>query len=131
MNKCKTCGINCIGDYCFKHKPKKPLKKSFIKVNKKPPDVEAIDKMKVFFMSIWNKIPHYSVVSGTYLGQGFSSLYLHHILPKSKYPEAMYDVQNIAILTPAEHAQVEIDMYRYEIINQKRIYLMNKYFKYE
>ena len=44
----------------------------------------------------------------------------HHILPKSKYPEASLDEENIILLTWEEHDQVEMDMYRYEDINNRR-----------
>ena len=54
-------------------------------------------------------------------------MYFHHILPKSKYPEAKYDEENIILLTPQEHSSVESDMYKYEEVNRRRELLKIKY----
>jgi hypothetical protein len=83
--------------------------------------------MRNFFTDIWKERPHYSEVSGTYLGNEAMSTYFHHILPKSKYPELSYDKSNIILLTFSEHESVENDMYKYDIINEKRKELMKKY----
>lgn len=83
--------------------------------------------MKELFVSIWRKKPHRSEVSGKYLGKEPLSVFFHHILPKEKYPQAMFDEENIVILTLEEHEQVEMDMYRFEDINLKRNYLKHKY----
>ncbi len=90
---------------------------------------EAIqsDLLKNFFLLCWKNKPHYSEVSGKFLGNKCSSLYQHHILPKSKYPEVCFDEENIVFLTPDEHASVELDMYKYEYINKKRELLKIKY----
>jgi hypothetical protein len=79
------------------------------------------------FQSIWQKRPHYSELSWTKLGGEISSLYFHHILPKSKYEEAMFDEDNIILLTWNEHENVERDSTRYEEINKRREKLMEKY----
>jgi hypothetical protein len=83
--------------------------------------------MREFFLQIWNKRPHYSEVSGKWLGKEALSVYFHHILPKEKYIDASLDEQNIILLTLEEHDQVEMDMYRYEEVNEKRKQLLNKY----
>ena len=116
---------------CAKHSPKKPFKPSKKTLSYKPKNYEAnydaALKMKNFFMDIWNKKKHYSEVSGDYLGSEALSTYFHHILPKSKYPEAALDEENIILLTLLEHEQVEMDIYRYEEVNQRRIKLLEKY----
>lgn len=33
MNKCTVCGQNCEAEQCFRHKPRKPLKRTRIKTN--------------------------------------------------------------------------------------------------
>ena len=81
----------------------------------------------MFFMDCWNKKPHRSEISGVYLGSEPMSTYFHHILPKSKYPEACFDEENIILLSFIEHQQVESDMYRYEEVNKRREQLKIKY----
>lgn len=128
--KCKTCGKNSEGEYCFQHKPRTPLKqsrkKSSVLVNFAKDNADYIKQMQMF-LSIWKKRKHYSEVSGEYLGNTPLSTYFHHILPKSKYPQACLDEENIVLLTANEHGTVEGDMYKYELINKKREQLKTKY----
>jgi hypothetical protein len=95
--------------------------------HKKLDKVENIQQMRDFFTSLWKKLPHYSQVSGKYLGSEPLTVYFHHILPKEKYPQACLDEENIVLLTIEEHEQIEMDMYRYEEVNNKRNYLKYKY----
>ncbi|MCI4435875.1 MAG: hypothetical protein JHC33_03585 [Ignisphaera sp.] len=146
--KCKTCGKNSDGEYCFQHKQRKPLAQSRLKPTLTPKKgvlvgkslqkssllPQKLDKspskfleMRQFFLSVWNKRPHRSEVSGVYLGSEALSTYFHHILPKSKYPEACLDEENIILLTFIEHQQVESDIYRYEEVNKRREQLKIKY----
>lgn len=83
--------------------------------------------MHEFFLKLWKKFPHQSMVSGKYLGSEPLSVFFHHILPKEKYPEAALDEENIVFLTLEEHDQVEMDMYRYEEVNERRKLLKAKY----
>ena len=83
--------------------------------------------MREFFMLYWKKMPHYSEISGVYLGSEAMSTYFHHILPKEKYPDACFDEENIILLTLEEHSNVENDMYRYEEVNKIRNHLLTKY----
>ena len=128
MPTCKSCGKKCDGEYCFQHKPKKALasNKGFKNV-KKEPAIRQISEMQEFFLQIWKKRQHKSEVSGESLGSEALSTYFHHILPKSKYPAAALDEENIILLTLNEHDQVESDMYRYEEVNNRRIKLLEKY----
>lgn len=126
---CKTCGRNCEGEYCFQHKPRKPLPNS-----KKPTlsrtrniDREAIATMNQFFLGIWRKRRHYSEVSGKFLGNEPLTVFFHHILPKEKFPQAQYDEDNIILLTFDEHTIVENDMYRFDEVNERRKLLKHKY----
>lgn len=84
-------------------------------------------EMHAFFNLIWSKRSHKSEVSGTFLGKEPLTLFFHHILPKSKYPEARLDEENIILLTPGEHASVEQDIYKYEEVNNRRDRLKRKY----
>ena len=128
MSACKTCGKKCVGEYCFHHKPRKPLtaNKGFNAVKKEPP-IRQTEAMQWFFLEIWKKRKHYSELSGDYLGSEALSTYFHHILPKGKYPEAMFDEKNIILLTWEEHDQVEMDPTRYEEVNKRREQLKQKY----
>lgn len=121
--KCKTCGKNADSEYCFKHKPRKPLAKtsSTKKLDKKP------NELHEFFLKIWKRKLHYSEISMDYLGKEPLSTYFHHILPKEKYPEASLDEENIILLTLEEHDNVEKDMYKYPEINRRRELLKAKY----
>lgn len=80
-----------------------------------------------FFMDIWMKRRHYSEVSGRWLGKEALSVFFHHILPKSKYHEAMFDEENIILLTFDEHTKVENDPICFEEVNRRREKLKEKY----
>lgn len=88
---------------------------------------EDSEKMWELFKSIWQKRPHYSELSWIPLGREISSVYFHHILPKSKYEEAKFDEENIILLTTDEHGNVENDPLRYNEINKRREKLKEKY----
>jgi len=132
--KCIVCGRNSETEYCFQHKPRKAMSgnrgfkkptlttKPTVGVGKSQPN-----KDHLLFKQIWNKRPHRSEVSGTYLGKEALSVYFHHILPKSKYPQFRNLEENIILLTADEHANVESDIYRYEKVNEIREYLIDKY----
>lgn len=127
-SKCKFCGAGCEGEYCFRHKSRKALaKKSSLSTKKLDKSEDNSLKMKEFFLSIWNKRPHRSEVSNTYLGNEPLTVFFHHILPKEKYKDASLDEENIILLTLEEHDQVEMDMYRYDVVNQRRNHLKTKY----
>jgi len=136
-SQCKTCGKNCEGEYCFKHKPRKQLMsngKPMRKVSLSKASNELIDEaikdikeMQDFFLKIWKKKLHYSEVSMDYLGKEPLTVFFHHILPKEKYPQAMFDEENIILLTLDEHTNVESDMYKYEEVNKRREKLKQKY----
>ena len=131
MNKCNTCGKNCDGDYCFRHKPRKPMakKSSFLhnKLDKSEDVIQQISEMQEFFLRVWRKRPHHSEVSMDYLGKEPLTVFFHHILPKEKYPQAMFDEENIILLTLDEHTNVESDMYKYPEVNKRREQLKLKY----
>jgi len=127
-SKCKTCSKNCEGEYCFSHKPRKPLAQSkFNKSGFSAVNAQEINEMRDFFLLIWNKRPHHSQISMDYLGREPMSTFFHHILPKEKYPEARLDEENIILLTLDEHTTVESDMYKYPEINNRRELLKIKY----
>ena len=135
MSKCKTCGKKCDKEYCFQHKPRKPLTatKGFKLyapkeiIDKYDEEIRKTVEMQTFFLEIWKKRPHKSEVSGESLGSEPLSIFFHHVLPKEKYSEAELDEENIILLTLNEHNNVENDMYKYEEVNKIREYLKKKY----
>jgi hypothetical protein len=152
---CKICGNPSDSEYCFQHKPRKKLSKGSPKfkkftsftgekgadalkkafkstVKKRSISVEKADArrtMLLLFEKLWIWRGNKSEVSGTPIYGEMSSANFHHILPKSKYPEATLDEKNIIILTLDEHANVENDMYRYAKIDRIRVKLIKKYEK--
>ena len=104
-------------------------KSSFLlnKLDKSEEVIRQISEMQEFFLQIWRKRLHYSQVSMDYLGKEPLSVFFHHILPKEKYPQAMYDEENIILLTLEEHDNVERDIYKYPEVNRRRELLKKKY----
>lgn len=133
-NKCKICGKNAESDYCFLHKPHSPLKtntslrrhKREATIEEKEKQAADTERMYALFKSLYIKRGKKSEISGDYLPI-FSSLLVHHILPKSKYNEAKYDEENLILLSEIEHGNVEINPTRYEEINKRREALKQKY----
>lgn len=119
------------GGMCKNHSPKTSIfsRRTNISSTKEKQKEEEVSVMRDFFLSIWNKRPHYSEISKQWLGKEPLSTMFHHILLKSKVPEAALDEENIILLTLDEHTNCENDMYRYEEINRRRLYLIEKYDK--
>jgi len=131
--KCILCGANCDKDYCFKHKPRKPLNKTRINSYTNQKGIDEIDKalekelMWRVFLVLWKKRGAMSEISGEKLYSPVSSAYFHHILPKEKYKFLELNEDNIILLTIDEHNNVENNMYKYEEINKRRESLKLKY----
>lgn len=82
----------------------KPLKRTPLKhKSDKRPKVSK-DKQWEFFYEIWNERPHYSEVSGEYLGEEPYSYMFDHAMEKSKYPEHAFNKDNIILCTLLEHS---------------------------
>ena len=98
--KCKTCGKNADSEYCFQHKPRKPLARSKgSKVVKNASSDGFISDMNVFFLQIWNKRKKHDCENcGKWLGNEPLSYMFDHLLEKSKYPELKYEEDNICLL---------------------------------
>ena len=133
--KCKHCNCTSESEYCFRHKPRKQMSKGMSKMSsflhKKLDNLEEKHRkysdQAHFFLRIWGSRPHFSEVSRQSLGNQPLSVFFHHILPKEKYPQAAMDEENIILLTLQEHDQVEMDMYRYDEVNNRRENLLIKY----
>lgn len=81
------------------------------------------------YEEFWEKKPRVSTISGSFLGNSFSTIYYHHILPKNKYPELTFKEDNIIILKGDEHQDLENSMYRFKLVNELREALLKKYTK--
>ena len=125
--KCKACNCSSESEYCFRHKPRKEMSKGMSKMSKTSKKMSKHPEQTHFFVRIWGSRPHFSEVSGQFLGNEPLSVFFHHILSKEKYPQAALDEENIILLTLQEHDQVEMDMYRYDEVNKRRENLLIKY----
>jgi 5-methylcytosine-specific restriction endonuclease McrA len=117
--KCKTCGKNADNEYCFAHKPRKPLSNGnkLTLSGKKSLSVSSIHQMSVIsnkkvknvqnnkhimqrdmFMDIWKKRPHMCENCNAHLGSEPLSYMFDHVLEKSKYPDLRYEEENICML---------------------------------
>jgi 5-methylcytosine-specific restriction endonuclease McrA len=90
-------------------------------------DIDKLKERNAFFEKIWKDRPHRCEITKASLGDEPNSMYFHHILPKSKYPSFEFNEENIIILHPNIHASVEMDMYKYPEINERRIALKVNY----
>jgi hypothetical protein len=124
--KCKTCGASCEEEYCFRHKPRKPMLTTAKNYSNKL-IIEEKSSMREMFLKIWKQRLHKSEISGERLGTEPLSIFFHHILPKEKYNQAALDEENIILMTLDEHSNVESNIYRYEEVNKRREYLKEKY----
>ena len=131
--KCTRCGLNAESELCFRCKRRKPIpvRRALPRaVNTEILEIKTKEtgRMRAFFLSLWMRRPHYSELPDhTYLGREPLSVFFHHILSKNKYPQAMYDEDNIILLTLLQHSSVESDMYKYPEINRRRELLKTKY----
>ena len=102
--KCKTCGKNCEGEFCFIHKPRKALAKTkmLTKINKTVKNVEnnrQISDMNLFFLQIWTKRKKHDCENcGKWLGNEPLSYMFDHLLEKSKFPELKFEEENIMLV---------------------------------
>lgn len=77
------------------------IKRTPIKYKRKP-----TGELEVF-KSIWSERPHFSQVSGKFLGDDLNVSFFSHILPKSHYKRFRLNKQNIVLKTEEEHFKWE------------------------
>lgn len=105
--KCKSCGKNSDGEYCFQHKARKPLStgKGF---STKMSGISSIKAKYVhndghilqreMFLNVWKKRAHRCENCNAQLGSEPFSYMFDHVLEKSKYPDLRYEEENICML---------------------------------
>lgn len=64
---------------------------------------EEFVKLLSFYREVWEERPHYSEVSGKWLGDIPRLAYFEHLIPKSSHPQYKYEKRNIALVTAQEH----------------------------
>lgn len=68
--------------------------------------------MKHFFLKIWHERPHYSYVSGVFLGHEPMTYFFSHVLSRGAHPEASTDPDNIVFMTLQEHSDWEFNRHK-------------------
>jgi hypothetical protein len=89
---------------------------------------KAINAQKqwLFFYLILQTRGKESEISQSKLYGEINSTWFHHILPKSKFPELRYCVDNIIVLTSDEHNAVENGK-EYEEVERRKKDLQSRY----
>ena len=94
---CKTCGKSAESEYCFQHKPRKPLAQT--RMTSTATKSKNIDEMKNFFLDVWKtRQDHKCENCKKWLGNEPLTYMFDHVLEKSKYPDLKYEEENIMYL---------------------------------
>ncbi len=89
-------------------KSKKPIPKVSAKgLVKREAKKELIKDDIKFYFDIWQGVAHICTSCKKQLGDEANMMYFHHMLPKQHYPELRHTPENIMILCPDCHANVE------------------------
>lgn len=88
---------------------KSPLRKQNPLTAKKKQAARAIEREEdeKFYLEIWNDRLHKSDLTGKYLGFEMKTIFFHHLLPKSKYPDYRHCEWNILLCEDKWHSQIE------------------------
>ena len=108
--RCRECANNEYRETAIKNKRAKegPERKDFnnkrnkIKPRSKKGQKTAKEDTE-FFKGIWLSRPHYSEVSGVFLGNEYNPVFMSHVLTKGAYPKARHWKENIVLMTFEEH----------------------------
>jgi len=102
-------------------KEKTPMRRQSEKAKaKEGEDKKLFAADKEFYADIWNASPHVCYECGKKLGKEPLTLFFHHLLPKSHYPEFRHTPENIAILCPDDHQQAETDLDKVPRVKARR-----------
>lgn len=109
--QCKRCDVKCIGVFCWKCSPKKPLSKEN-KIKSKPKSIKKIQKDKdqrtkdlLFYQEIWNERPHICQSCDKYIHGELLTIYIEHVLEKGveRFKHLRYNKNNIQIICSECH----------------------------
>lgn len=127
---CGICGVAAQSNRCWRHKPKKPIKKSPIRKTSKPlteEKKEEKNKMRAFFFWIWENYPRCSEISNTKFYGEVRSYYYHHLKCKSIHKDIQYSISNIIRVTLDEHSIIESDNDYYPIVKERIKFIEENY----
>lgn len=82
--------LKAIADGTYQHKPRKPIKRTKLKVKRKVTGQARV------FKEIWEERPHECEVCHIPLHEATASNF-SHLLPKGTFPDLMLDKRNILI----------------------------------
>ena len=77
------------------------MKRTPLKRKYKKKDID--DRMRKLFLEIWEERPHYSEISGKWLGNEPLTIFFDHLLEKEMYEWLKYEKKNIILCTGEEH----------------------------
>jgi 5-methylcytosine-specific restriction endonuclease McrA len=102
-------------------KERKPIPR----VSEKKKAMQAIEKAlfaadKEFYADLWANSPHKCQQCGCGLGREPLTLFFHHLLPKSTYPQFRHTPENIMILCRDCHAQAETNIDKVPKVKARR-----------
>jgi 5-methylcytosine-specific restriction endonuclease McrA len=94
----------------LKQKVRKPIAKMSAKRKLKMVDDKILfEQDKVFYKEVWLASKHECQACGAKLPKEPLTLFFHHLLPKAIYPQFRHTFENIMVLCPDCHSQVEMD----------------------
>jgi 5-methylcytosine-specific restriction endonuclease McrA len=74
-----------------------------------------------FYLQIWAASPHWCFECGKRLGKEPLTLFFHHLLEKRNYPQFRHTPENITILCPDCHSQVESNIDKCPKTKERRL----------
>lgn len=84
-------------------------------------DKILFEQDKEFYREVWNASPHICQCGcKRYLGKEPLTTFFHHLLPKSVYPQFRHTFENIMILHPEDHSQVESNVDRLPEVRRRQ-----------
>lgn len=72
-------------------------------------DKILFEQDKVFYKEVWLASKHECQACGAKLPKEPLTLFFHHLLPKAIYPQFRHTFENIMVLCPDCHSQIETD----------------------
>ena len=72
-------------------------------------DKILFEQDKVFYKEIWLAVKHECQACKAKLPKEPLTLFFHHLLPKSVYPQFRHTPENIMVLCASCHSQIEMD----------------------
>jgi hypothetical protein len=110
MNTCKTCSANCTGEYCFRHKPRKPMQtRTRLQAKKRIKRVGKLGRRYIELRKLYftiNPGPDYYCAYCLYVGidepLAQQHVQLEHYLTKNHRQDLRFDLSNI-VLSCATH----------------------------